>query len=78
MIAVKIVEFLEALSAMSRVKVAFYDNGQVRVMSQYAPTQRLLSSPHCRMSPMTAGMTMGQYGCSSLRRAREDSRNCRS
>jgi len=27
MIAVKIVEFLEALSAMSRVKVAFYDNG---------------------------------------------------
>jgi hypothetical protein len=37
MIAAKMVEFLEELSAMSHVKVASYDNGQVRVTSQYTP-----------------------------------------
>jgi hypothetical protein len=37
MIAAKIVEFLKALSGMSRVKVAFYDNGQERVTSQVRP-----------------------------------------
>jgi mitotic spindle assembly checkpoint protein MAD1 len=33
--AAKTAEFHEALSAILGVKVAFYDNGQVRVTSQY-------------------------------------------
>jgi len=33
--AAKTAEFREALSAILGVKVAFYDNGQVRVTSQY-------------------------------------------
>ncbi len=35
--AAKTAEFREALSAILDVKVAFYDNGQVRVTSQYDP-----------------------------------------
>jgi mitotic spindle assembly checkpoint protein MAD1 len=44
--AVKTAKFREALSAILGVKVAFYDNGQVQVTSQYDLGAHLCSSLH--------------------------------
>jgi mitotic spindle assembly checkpoint protein MAD1 len=82
-VAAKTAEFREALSAILGVKVAFYDNGQVRVTSQYDLGTVFVFQPAPR-DPATKGGGGGSGGSSGAERMQlvvqgeGGRRNCRS
>jgi mitotic spindle assembly checkpoint protein MAD1 len=68
--------FREALSAILGIKVAFYDNGQIRVTSQYDLGAAFVSQPGSGTLARTA--VWEWLGCSWLRREREGHKSCHS
>lgn len=60
--AAKTAEFREALSAILGVKIAFYDNGQVRVTSQYDLGAAFVFQPASRSAGGGAKMQLVAQG----------------